>query len=100
MRWMVSAVFTEPAVNTNINRRDDLHYAISPPVRVRKEAFGLLFYDTENSRLTFVKSGDFLQIKALPNGAKRITVSMKPETQGRLRKLLDHLLKKRLICES
>jgi putative mycofactocin binding protein MftB len=97
---MVSAVFTEPANYTRINRRDDLCYTISPQVRVRKEAFGLLFYNTEDSRLTFVKSGDLLQIKALPHGAMGITASLEPETQTRVRKLLDHLLKKRLICES
>ena len=91
---------TEPAVNPRTDRRDDSRYAISPPVRVRKEDFGLLFYDTENSRLTFVKSGDLLQIKVLSHGAKGITVSMKPEAQLRVRKLLDQLLKKRLICES
>ena len=97
---MASAVSTESAVLTRMNRRGDLCYAISPPVRVRKEAFGLLFYNTEDSRLTFVKSGNLLQIITLPHGAKRITASVEPETQSRVRNLLDHLLKKRLICES
>jgi putative mycofactocin binding protein MftB len=97
---MVSAVSTEPTINTRINRQDDSCYTISPHVRVRKEAFGLLFYNTEDSRLTFVKSGDLLQIKTLPHGAKRIMASLEPETYSRVRKLLDHLLKKRLICES
>jgi putative mycofactocin binding protein MftB len=97
---MVSAVSTEPAVYTKSNRRDDSCYAISPPVRARKEAFGLLFYNTEDSRLTFVKSGDLLQIKTLPHGARRIMASLEPATYSRVRKLLDHLLKKRLICES
>jgi putative mycofactocin binding protein MftB len=94
---MVSAVSTEPAFYTRINRRDDLCYAISPAARVRKETFGLLFYNTEDSRLTFVKSGDILRIQTLPNGAKLIAADLKPETQARVRKLLDHLLKKRLI---
>jgi putative mycofactocin binding protein MftB len=100
LRWMVSAVSTEPAVFSKMARRDDSCYAVSPPVRVRKETFGLLFYNTEDSNLTFVKSGDLLQINTLPHRAKTITVSLKPETQARVRKLLDHLLKKRLICES
>ena len=82
---MVSAVSTEPC------------YTVSPHVRVRKEAFGLLFYNTEDARLTFVKSGDILKLKTLPNGAKGIAASLKPETQVRARKVLDHLLKKRLI---
>jgi putative mycofactocin binding protein MftB len=86
---MGSAVSTEPAI-----------YAVSPPVRVRKEAFGLLFYNTEDSRLTFVKSGDLLQIRALPHGTKRLTARLEPETQTKVSKLLGHLLHKRLICES
>jgi putative mycofactocin binding protein MftB len=97
---MESAVSTELAVLTRTDRREDSCYAVTPPVRVRKEAFGLLFYNTEDSRLTFVKSRDLLQIKALPHGAKRITASLEPETQSKVRKLLDHLLQKRLICES
>jgi putative mycofactocin binding protein MftB len=97
---MASAVSTEAAVSSTIKRRDDSCYAISPSVRARKESFGLLFYNTEDSRLTFVKSGDLLQIKTLPLGAKLITASLEPETQSRVKKLLDHLLKKRLICES
>ncbi len=76
---------------------DDEYYIISPHVRVRKEAFGLLFYNTQNSRLTFVKSGDLLQIKALPKGARRIAASLEPQTQGKVGKLLNHLTKKRLI---
>jgi putative mycofactocin binding protein MftB len=83
---MESAVSTELAI-----------YTISPHVRVRKEAFGLLFYNTEDSRLTFVKSRDILQIEALPNGVKKIAAALEPATQVRVKKLLDHLLKKRLI---
>jgi putative mycofactocin binding protein MftB len=83
---MESAVSTEPAI-----------YAVSPHVRVRKEAFGLLFYNMETSRLTFVKSRNFLQIKALPNGAKGIATNLEPAAQVRVRKLLDHLSEKRLI---
>jgi putative mycofactocin binding protein MftB len=83
---MVSAVFTEPAI-----------YTVSPHVRVRKESFGLLFYNADDSRLTFVKSRDLLQIQVHPNGAKTIAASLKPETQTKVRRLLDHLLKKRLI---
>ena len=100
MLWMASAVSTEPAVSTKTYRRDVSYYAISPPVRVRKETFGLLFFNTEDSNLTFVKSGDLLQISDLPHGAKRITASLEPETQTRVRKLLDQLLQKRLIRES
>jgi putative mycofactocin binding protein MftB len=96
---MVSAVSTEPAVCTRKDRRDGSRHAIVPSVRVRKEAFGLLFYTTEESRLTFVRSGDLLQIQTLPSGEKTIAAAAKPETQAKIRKLLDHLIKKRLIRE-
>ncbi len=86
---MVSVVSTEREI-----------YKIPPSVRVRKEDFGLLFYNTEDSRLTFVQSGGILQIQALPHGATRISAGLKPETQTRVRKLLDHLSKKGLICGS
>jgi putative mycofactocin binding protein MftB len=86
---MVSAVSTE-----------DARYTVAPSIRVRTEAFGLLFYNMENSRLTFVKSGKILRIQALPNGVKSIVARREPETQTRVKKLLDHLLKKRLISGS
>lgn len=35
-------------------------YAVPEWVRVRREDFGLLFYDTQSARLTFVRSGDKL----------------------------------------
>ena len=35
-------------------------YLVPDWVRVRREDFGLLFYDTRSTRLTFVRSGDRL----------------------------------------
>jgi putative mycofactocin binding protein MftB len=97
---MVSAVSIEPTVYRKMDRREDSRYQVSPPVRVRKEAFGLLFYNTEESRLTFVKSGALLGIQDHPDGSKKILADMKPETQGKVKRLLGHLLKKGLIRES
>jgi putative mycofactocin binding protein MftB len=97
---MASVVSTESAVGTRFDRQDNSCFAIPPHVRVRKEHFGLLFYNTEASRLTFVKSGDLLQIKALPYGAKGIAASLEPGVQSKVRKLLDYLMIKGLLCES
>jgi putative mycofactocin binding protein MftB len=97
---MGSAVSTETAASAKMNRQSGTRYAVPSPVRVRKESFGLLFYNTEDSRLTFVKSGDLLQIKALSHGSKTIASSPEPETSSKVKKLLDHLLQKRLIRES
>jgi len=94
---MVFAVSTEPVLHTRIVRKDNRCYTISPHVRVRKETFGLLFYSLENSTLTFVKSGDILQIQTLPHGAKAIAASMGPRAQAKASKLLDRLIKKGLI---
>ena len=97
---MVSAVCINPVIQSKEGRLYTARHAVSPPVRVRKEDFGLLFYDTEESRLTFVKSGGLLEIKTLPSGKKSVEAVIKPDTQIKVRKLLDHLLKKRLICEA
>jgi putative mycofactocin binding protein MftB len=86
LRWTGSAVSTESSIHT-----------IPHSVRVRKEAFGLLFYNTEDSSLTFVKSGDTLEIEALPNGTKSIVAGRESKTQIRVKKLLALLSKKRLI---
>ena len=35
-------------------------YGLAPGVSVRKESFGLLFYNAKDTNLTFVKSGDLI----------------------------------------
>lgn len=35
-------------------------YVVPSWIRVRREAFGLLFYDTRTTKLTYVRSGDTL----------------------------------------
>lgn len=91
---------TERAEHQRIEREEGLRYAVCAPVRVRKEAFGLLFYNTEESRLTFVKSGDLLRIETSALGGKIIFAGVRPETRSKVRKLIDDLLTKRLICDS
>ena len=39
---------------------EDTIYRLSPGVQVRKEKFGLLFYDYRGPRLYFLPSGDFI----------------------------------------
>ena len=52
-------------------------YLVPDWVRVRAEDFGLLFYDTRSTRLTFVRSGDrlvpppFTGARASARGARR-----------------------------
>jgi len=73
---------------------------VSPLVRVRKESFGLLFYNTKDTRLTFVKSRDLLQVLSLANGEKLITASPGSAAQAKVKKLLDDLVVKGLIVKS
>ena len=90
----------EPFEQTKMELKESLSYEIPASVRVRKESFGLLFYDTEASRLTFVRSKDLLRVETLTNGKKRISAGVPPEAPAKVNKLLNHLLKKRLIRDS
>ena len=98
---MESAVSTEIKMDAIPDRQNDLHCIIAPHVRVRRESFGLLFYNTENSSLTFVKSADHLEIRVLSSREKVIiATARKPEMQVRIKNLFDHLSRKRLLRES
>ena len=48
-----------------------VEYLVPDWVRVRRESFGLLFYDTRSTKLTFVRSGDSLDAAALHGPAAR-----------------------------
>jgi putative mycofactocin binding protein MftB len=97
---MASAVSTDSVDPTRRASGQDACYAVPSPVRVRNEVFGLLFYNTEDSRLTFVKSGSILRLAALPHGGKVVMVSPESASQAKVKKLLDHLLQKGLLCEA
>ncbi|MDW7710707.1 MAG: mycofactocin biosynthesis chaperone MftB [Deferrisomatales bacterium] len=43
-------------------------YTLHPACRVRKEAFGLLFYDLRGPRLLFAETGDLLEPSDLQAG--------------------------------
>jgi len=94
--WMESAVSTDPGDFSAFESR----YAVPPSVRVRKEFFGLLFYHTLDSRLTFVKSKNLLRVVALPAGGKMLVASADLASRAKIKRLLDFLLKKGLIREA
>ena len=64
-----SWLWTASVASTESSRA--LTYLVPDQVRVRREDFGLLFYDTRSTRLTFVRSGDRLDPAALHRGAAR-----------------------------
>jgi len=79
----------------------ELHgYVVSPHVRVRKEKFGLLFFNTKNARLTFVRSGDLFRIESLPSGGKMIAGACEATDRHRSKNILDNLVNKGLIFEA
>ena len=42
-----------------------VYYKLAPGTKVRPESFGLLFYNTKNTKLTFIESGGLIGIDAL-----------------------------------
>jgi putative mycofactocin binding protein MftB len=75
-------------------------YVVAPHVRVRSEGFGLLFYNTQNTRLTFVRSGDLFRIKTLPGREKTIIAANEATNRRKIKKILDSLMNKGLIFEA
>jgi putative mycofactocin binding protein MftB len=93
-------VFTDPK-RSNVKGLQESHgYVVSPHVRVRKEEFGLLFYNTQNTRLTFVRSGGLFEIKTLTRGEKTIIAANEATDRRKLKKTLDNLVNKGLIFEA
>lgn len=93
-------VFTDSGSCIGKNHREACVYVVSPHVRVRNEEFGLLFYHTQNARLTFVRSGDLFEIQTQPGGEKRIIASSEAAGRGKRQKVLDSLVSKGLIFEA
>jgi len=73
-------------------------YLVPDWVRVRRESFGLLFYDTRSTRLTFVRSGDSLAPPPF-TGSRRIlrVLSLDEGRRPAVSRLLGHLVAKGLI---
>lgn len=78
-------------------------YFLREGVRARREAFGLLFYNSGDTRLTFVKSGSLLDIERDSTGARRLSLSCNNDQcddKGRIERLIETLLRKGLIVET
>jgi putative mycofactocin binding protein MftB len=78
-----------------------VNYFAHPGVRVRGEDFGLLFYNTADTKLTFVKCGASVQLSFGDGGATQLMLSC--DDEGATKKasdLLKRLAKKGLIIEA
>jgi putative mycofactocin binding protein MftB len=70
-------------------------------VRVRREGFGLLFYNSKDAKLTFVKSGDFLRVERTEDGAFLLVPAFPGNGTGKkVEACVASLRKKGLILEA
>jgi putative mycofactocin binding protein MftB len=76
-------------------------YVLHPACRVRKERFGLLFYDLRGPRLLFAETGDLLPAQAFrEGGALGLLLSGLPRAaRPRLERLLQSLVAKGFLDE-
>jgi putative mycofactocin binding protein MftB len=58
-------------------------YVVPSWVRVRQEEFGLLFYDTRDTKLTFVRSGSSLAAPSFTARERRLGIECESETRER-----------------
>ena len=81
-------------------RAGALTYLVPDHVRVRREDFGLLFYDIRSTRLTFVRSGDRLAPPPF-TGERRVLQVQGPAgtaaPEPALARVLDDLVTKGLL---
>ena len=76
-------------------------YIVRPHVRVRSEDFGLLFYNTADTKLTFVKCGTSIQLSFGDGGATQLMFSCDDEGESKKASdLLKRLARKGLIVEA
>lgn len=76
-------------------------YVLHPDCRVRREDFGLLFYDLKGPKLLFVASGDLVAPDAFRPGsaAARALVAAPHPERRRVARLLETLVVKGFVLE-
>ena len=72
-------------------------YLVPDWVRVRRESFGLLFYDTRSTKLTFVRSGDSLDPPPFTGPRRVLGVDRRDGAAPGLSRLLEDLEVKGLV---
>lgn len=78
----------------------DVDYRLSPGVRARPEKFGLLLYNSKDTNLTFIKSGNLLTVE--PNGLNNFIIKRHCKDSAgkeKVNQVLKKLVKKGLIVE-
>lgn len=78
-----------------------VEYLVPAWVRVRRERFGLLFYDTRSARLTFVRSGESLLPPPFVGERRVLRVKTRgPEEEAAVSSLLEKLVARGLVVVS
>jgi len=97
---MASAVSTETGKKEDWRGQREAHCVVAPGVRARRESFGILFYHSRNAKLTFVKSGNLLDLVCTSDGMLVLGArTRQEEDQERIERFITSLLKKGLILE-
>ena len=75
-------------------------FLLHPACRVRRERFGLLFYDLRGPRLLFAETGALLSPEAFRHGVGGDALSARPPAvRERLERLLQSLVSKGFLRE-
>lgn len=74
-------------------------YVLHPDCRVRREEFGLLFYDLRGPKLLFVASGDLLEPDAFAAGGAGAHAACSKAEARRIEGLLRTLVGKGFLLE-
>jgi putative mycofactocin binding protein MftB len=74
---------------------------LHPACRVRREGFGLLFYDSRGPRLLFAETGDLLPAEffAVPRDREELPAGLTDRQQEQLHKFISQLLEKGFLRE-
>lgn len=80
-----------------------IEYVLREAVKARREVFGLLFYNSADTTLTFVRSGGLLDVEG--KGHAEFRLRLNPERvwcsdEDRPKRIIDSLLQKGLIVET
>ena len=77
------------------------HYHLAPGIRARREGFGLLFYNSKDTNLTFVRSGELLNVEVVPeNQTMLIPNCNNGKGKEKIVRLINVLMEKGLVVEA
>lgn len=79
----------------------DSGYRLSTGVRARRENFGLLFYNSNDTNLTFIRSGELLHIEIAPENRYQLIANYRNSIEReKITRLIKVLLEKGLVVET